>query len=113
MSSRSGSAGSTSRCGFGPSVGVVDAQAPMGLRYNGKRLVEVPLAIDTALRNVDQLDTYGAELLAPFLAAHRSTMWIDAAFLGPGEASTSTTAMLGRGDGDRDRAPVDLFGSTR
>jgi 4-amino-4-deoxy-L-arabinose transferase-like glycosyltransferase len=77
-----------------PAVAVVDAQAPMGLRYYGKRPVEVPLAIDTALRNVDQLDVYAAELLDPLMAEHRPTTWIDAAFLSPGEGPTSTTAML-------------------
>ena len=82
-----------------PAVAVVDAEAPMGLRYYGKRPVEVPLAIDTALRNVDQLDVYGAELLDPLMAEHRPTMWIDAAFLSPGEGPTSTTAMLGSAAG--------------
>jgi len=77
-----------------PGVAIVDAEAPLGLRWYGTRLVETPLAIDTALRNVDQLDVYGAELLEPLLDEARPAVWIDAAFVAPDREPTSTTAMF-------------------
>ena len=44
----------------------------MGLRYYGKRPSRCRSPIDTALRNVDQLDVHGAELLDPLMAEHRA-----------------------------------------
>jgi hypothetical protein len=77
-----------------PAATVVDGRGPLGLRLIGRAALGDPVMIDSALRNVDQLDGFSSATLLADLHRLRPVIWLQAAFVGAGEATSPTIAML-------------------